>query len=428
MRKFYGIPEEEIPYSAYEFDKVKSLASRISTTRDAGSRNNVHIISGRESLQVRRIAYLTAKSIEDTGAVIIPVDLNGNNETHDISKTADPVFLIDEFRLIEDSSDENSDPVEILSDVIARAHKMARNGHSILLSLSQDTYESHFRSAADGDGTITYREKAVEDKVKVSARKGEKEHNLGKYWAGAVLLSVPLVISPVLHSVATFSNYTLSGKSGVDADLREALVLLTAAFTIAGLVYMALSSRNLKGRARAIGVSGIAVFSAEALIPLVLYMAGIFPPPSHPVPGSVIVVISYLSPSSVLRVFVMFQSIAAVSFFLIPYTYTGKYGKAVLFAAFVASEAFLLLSAGEAQAYFNPLLPLHINTLFIVPYNTPVFALFYNQVYFLHADLLAAAYISQWLFAAMYIQIGLRNRTVWWKNKDNEVTALTGRL
>lgn len=394
LEDYYSIPVDDVQASVYENRKIRDLADRIRRTRNEGRVRNVHIIAGRNG-QASRIAYLVARGLEDHETRVVPVRDFEQDYADPAEKDAYAVYLLDENALTADGNHTADDLKKLVGST------GSGRPHAVLLSLNQDTYERHFQDFPD------YSNEPSARRVKPGKAKAETIPHPPdrKYWYAFIPLALSLIISPVLPMVTPFQQSIGTMQSLATYSLLAAEAVLT----IAGLASFAQLTIRSPGHRRS-SVSGGVLFAISVLLPAFLFALNAITPFENysflMVPGGIMLRQSAL-------MFLAFQGIAAVSFFLIPYSYSGRAIRGGMLMSLILSILFLLaysapfLMPVPSQSVFPGALA--IGSPFIAPYGTLFFGFLYNPVLMGGASFLAS-FASQWLMASMYVAAALSLR------------------
>lgn len=403
IRAYYSMPEGEVPATAYERNKVGELSGRIKSESSASKGSDVHIIAGRKSDQVRRIAYLTAISLMEAGSAIVPVKSQENELESPESKY--PAYLIDELYLQEHRNED--EPALDINSILSWTRRNSGNGHAILLSISQETYEASLKEGISSfEGTGKQNVKESREEITVDQDGVPTFISMSFAFGPAIVSFIFAAIIGLLSIPKLYSTATSSAVSS--------LFFVSIGLTGLSIVFMGNSAREYHGKGRLMAMAGVILFLLEILVPVVLAFLNMLPSPDTPN-------ISTLSTlySSGAMLFLLFQSTGAVSFSLMPYPYAnGKERAGLAISAIISVIFFLTLVIGSDTASTTHILTsspaIPVSTLILlppytIPYNTFIFGFVYylNAVYSI-PTLLSAA--SQILFAIVYLSILLHHR------------------
>ncbi len=423
IKEYYGMPDGEIPFNVYEDKKVRELSERIISHEGSGKASNVHIIAGRKPEQVRRIAYLTAQKLIKAGSEVIPLKNMDSLDENGITQGKYPVFLLDEGQVRDNLPEGEAFDPDKVSQVMRFVRKNYARNHAIFLSLSQETYEARFRDTVEG-GTELERPSREERKER---KENVTDNQKGsRYWYAFLLPALSFLVSPV-SQYFQFSGNPFKLGSIVFAAFQNVIypVLFVAPviFSVAGIVALVYLGRQEEGKSRRILNSGLTLFLAEIAIPLMLYAVGLIPlgnQPRHSIIGY------YTFP---LVLFVLFQSIAAISFLMIPLSYSNRSQGAAIAISFILSEAFLAGIYLSVSSYISPNLTYAGSAILgrmigpfpmVAPFNTIFFGLDYGPSFIIGKDLHYLAYLAQLLFGLSYLYVAVGQKRMAHSMKWND--------
>lgn len=386
IREYYSILNGEIPYSQYENRKVMELSRRISADSGSGRSGNVHIISGTKLEQVRRIAFLTCRKLLASGSEIITVGKDDPESVFSIGNADHPVFAIDEAHVRDSCGEEDPFKPELIREMVERVRSGFRSAHAVFLSISQDTYDSEFRKEIEEQQSQLGGSKMRPgDRIKRKDIRNEWENTP---WYAMLLPGLSFLLSPIAILWGSFNVFTI-------------------ALTIAALVI--LFRTYVRSRSRSVTLlAGSIMLTLEICVPLFLSSAGM-------IPNNEVYYFSstfhayYTEP---MLLFLLFQSIAAVSFFLIPLSFSNWKITAAAASAFIMMELAVILitlSVGSHIPHLvsNPGGPaLLISPYpFIPPYNALSFGLLFMRAPDIGNYVVALAMASEIAFGITYIAI-----------------------
>lgn len=420
IREYYGMPDGEIPFNVYEDKKVRELSERINSRQTAAKYSNVHIISGSKLEQVRRIAYLTALKLSRSGSEVIPVSgMEGLGED-DGKQSKYQVFLLDEEEVRRNLPEgETFDPEHVIR-IMRHIRKNYTRNHSIFLSLSQDTYDSRFKDGIEGGSGIDM--SVVEDRKekKISV---PRDRNANSYWYAFLLPALSFLLSIIYHYFQA-NQFPLANTSPGLAVFQDAidpaLFFGPVVLSVLAIVALAFLGRHTDGRSRKVLYAGLILLIGEISVPVLwAVLMGI---PSNEQVFTSSIIGNYTVP---LLLFVIFQSVALISFLLIPMFRANTIQRAALALAFIFSAIFLVGVYSEVSLNIPPILvglgtpqfPVYPMEL---PYNTFFFGLVYAPSQYVTSILNYLAYISQGLFALAYLHISLTLRKTRFQLKSED--------
>ncbi len=418
--EFYGMPEGEIPYSVYEDKKVRELSERVRSRHGSGKSGEVHIISGRMTDQVRRIAYLTAKRLIASGITVLSSDEMGE-EYGSVKNKEAPVLLLDEDHLkasLQEGGDLN--PVRVFSDLEAFGERSGK-GYSVLFSLSQELYESKFKEAAESSMELGQPSDIMKrGKRGKTAYSGKGNRNF--LWMAFIFPAFSFLLMPMAQLL--FLHSMMYMQEPVASSLMElSLILVPLALSSFGLVLLFLASVSLESRSRSIALLGIFLLAAEILVPLIMFATGILGVSYRPLHSNPL---GDYSMTSLLSL--VFQLIALSSFALIILPYTDTKQKAGLAGSLVAGLAYLI----SVFAFYSPgSIPYSItlrDTIivapYVIPYNSIAFGFAFGGFDSIATVVMVLSFISQWMLCGVYAWVGISIRMG--PNLESRVTKTGG--
>lgn len=404
------MPEGEIPFNAYEDRKVKELSERIISRESGVKTSSVHIVSGSKGEQVRRIAYLTVMKLIESGAEIIPVS-GADSLKEDIEKTSKyKIFLLDENEVRNSIPEGESFTPDHIALIMRNIRSEFTMNHAIFLSLSQETYDSGFReNIGRGSGIET---PPMEERQEKKTR-SSNVRSTNSYWYAFLLPGLSFLLSIFYHlsEVTQFPN--AGGNLGFpifQEVIYPALFASPIVLSVLGIVILFFLGKNIEGRGRRVLHAGLIMLMGEISVP-VLWAAILGYPFNWQILSSPIIG-NFTIP---LLLFVIFQSVAVISFLLIPLSQASKLQGSLLAIAFIVSISFLVGVYINVSFNISPVViglgvPTSLAYPMESPYNTIFFGLIYGPSQYITSVLNYLSYISQGLFGLSYIYISLTRR------------------
>lgn len=409
VRAYYSMPEGEIPVTPYERNKVSDLSGRVRDMYGGKKSSDLHIIAGRKLEQVRRIACLTALDLLSSGSEVIP--FRWDSGPVEIGAGDGPVFLIDEARLLESDSTEGER--KTVRDAVDSVRGMNRSNHAIILTLSQETYERSFLEMAES-GTPS-REPVSSVRGKDRHGKARKEESALPAPAAAFLpASAAFILSPLITTNVD------QNPGGLGIQYVELIALALVALSAVSMISFAIFASRTKGKERSLTIAGLLLFLLQIAISYTLGFMGAFSNVIYPANHFTAVFLE-----SQLVYFILFQTMAALSFCLMGLPGSKGIYRIGLYAAFALSEI-LIVSLVYVSTYITYLphtdissLAQYIPPIFSPPYSTLYFGFLYHLPF--SGILLTPSFAVPWLFAAMYALIYLNGR----KARTDETSKFT---
>lgn len=409
LRKYYGMPDGEIPFSVYEDHKVRELSERIRSHHGSRRSSNVHILAGREVEQVRRIAYLTAMKLFESS---IPVIASGDQEKiTEIQESGKyPVFLLDEGHIRSGLPVGQTYSPEIVSVMMDELKEKFQGNHAIFLSLSQATYESEFKESIEEEIEPEPVRKEEDDKPDMK----ESFHSQ-KLWFAFLFPAASFALTPLAQYIIYLGNIT-AGTANVLLDSYLALIFTPVVLSGIGIVLLFLLYGSLNGKNLKIFMSGLILMICEIIVPVILYIAGILGYSGYTsgVPSA-----AFLS--------TIFQLLALTAFCLILYPYAGKWQRASLIPAIGISVWYILavysIYMASLTIVYSPRVPL--NTFlgfnpYLVPYNSISFGFALGPYDILGTLVTALSIASQLILSALYFWTAI----ILWDNSGFKISLL----